>query len=139
MRLSELLATAAQQHIVLGSDAALCLIRQLVTAMATFHEQAPDAPHGALGPERVVVTPNARLVIVEHVLGAALDQLQFSEDRLWRELRVPVPRSAGLPMIDQRADVLQLGMVALALMVRRPLSGDDFHRIGDTLVSPRAR
>ena len=138
VRLSELLATAAQQNLVLGSDAALCLIRQLVTAMATFHEQAPDAPHGALGPERIVVTPNARLVIVEHVLGAALEQLQFSEDRLWRELRVPVPRSAGLPVIDQRADVLQLGMVALALMVRRPLSDDDFHGIGDALVSARA-
>ena len=138
VRLSELLATAAQQNIVLGSDAALCLIRQLVTAMATLHEQAPDAPHGALGPERIVVTPNARLVIVEHVLGAALEQLQFSEDRLWRELRVPVPRAAGLPVIDRRTDVLQLGMVALALMVRRPLGGDDFHRIGDTLVSARA-
>lgn len=137
VRLSELLATAAQQNIALGTDAALCLIRQLVTAMATFHEQAPDAPHGALGPERIVVTPAARLVIVEHVLGAALDQLQFSEDRLWDELRVPVPRAAGLPLIDQRADVLQLGMVALALMVRRLLSGDDFHRIGDTLLSAR--
>jgi hypothetical protein len=138
VRLSELLATTAQHNIVLGSDAALCLIRQLVTAMATFHEQAPDAPHGALGPERVVVTPKARLVIVEHVLGAAVEQLQFSEDRLWRELRVPVPRSAGLPVIDQRADVLQLGMVALALMVRRPLGADEFHRLGDTLASAQA-
>lgn len=137
-RLSDLLATAAQQNLVLGGDAALCLIRQLATAMAAFHEQAPDAPHGALGPERIIVTPSGRLLIVEHVLGAAIEQLQFSDDRLWRELRVPVLRSAGLPVVDQRTDVLQLGMVALALMVRRPLSGDDFHSLGDTLASARA-
>lgn len=90
VRLSELLATSAKHDIVLGGDAALCLIRRLVAAIAAFHDQAPDAPHGALGPERIVVTPHARLVIVEHVLGAAIDQLQFSGDRLWSELRVPV-------------------------------------------------
>ena len=139
VRVSELLATAAKHDVVLDSDAALCLIRQLVTAMATFHEQAPDAAHGALGPERVIVTPNARLVIVEHVMGSAIEQLQYSEDRYWRELRVPCPRAAGLPVIDHRADVLQLGMVALSLLLRRSLNGDEFpSRVGDAVVSARA-
>src|ERR1700681_2652814 len=121
VRVSELLATAPNHDVVLDSDAAMCLIRQLVTAMATFHEQAPDAAHGALAPERVVVTPNARLVIVEHVMGSAIEQLQYSEDRYWRELRVPCPRAAGLPVIDHRADVLQMGLLALALLLRRSL------------------
>lgn len=139
VRISELLATAAKREIVLDSDAALCLLRQLVTAMATFHEQGPDAAHGALGPERVVVTPNARLVIVEHVMGSAIERLQFSEDRYWRELRVPCPRAAGLPVIDHRADVLQMGMLALALLLRRCLNGDEFpSRVGDAVVSARA-
>lgn len=139
VRISELLATAAKHDVVLDSDAALCLIRQLVTAMATFHEQAPDAAHGALGPERVIVTPNARLVIVEHVMGSAIEQLQYSEDRYWRELRVPCPRAAGLPVIDHRADVLQLGMLALSLLLRRCLNGDEFpSRVGDAVVSARA-
>jgi hypothetical protein len=139
VRLSELLAAAVKHEIVLDSDAALCLIRQLVTAMATFHEQAPDAAHGALGPERVVVTPKARLVIVEHVMGSAIEQLQYSEDRYWRELRVPCPRAIGLPVIDHRADVLQTGMLALALLLRRGLNGDEFpSRVGDAVVSARA-
>ncbi|HEY3044020.1 MAG TPA: PEGA domain-containing protein, partial [Vicinamibacterales bacterium] len=139
VRVSELLATASKHDVVLDSNAALCLIRQLVTAMATFHEQAPDAAHGALGPERVVVTPKARLVIVEHVMGSAIEQLQYSEDRYWRELRVPCPRAAGLPVIDHRADVLQLGLVALSLLLRRCLNGDEFpSRVGDAVVSARA-
>jgi hypothetical protein len=139
VRVSELLATAAKHDVVLDSGAAMCLIRQLVTAMATFHEQAPDAAHGALGPERVVVTPNARLVILEHVMGSAIEQLQYSEDRYWRELRVPCPRTDGAPVIDHRADVLQIGMVALALLLRRSLNGDEFpSRVGDAVVSARA-
>jgi hypothetical protein len=104
--------------------------------MATFHEQAPDAAHGAIGPERIVITRNARLVIVEHVMGAAIEQLQFSEDRYWKELRVPCPRAAGLPVIDQRADVLQVGMVALALILCRSLTDEDSPtRIGEALAS----
>ena len=42
-------------------------------------------------PERVVVTPHARLVIVEHVMSAAVEQLQFSRDRLWQEFRISMP------------------------------------------------
>jgi len=139
VRISELLVNAGKHEIVLDIDAALCLIRQFVTAMATFHEQAPDASHGALGPERVVVTPNARLVIVEHVMGSAIEQLQYSEDRYWRELRVPCPRAIGLPVIDHRTDVLQMGVLALSLLLRRSLNNDEFpSRVSDAVVSARA-
>jgi hypothetical protein len=139
VRLSDLLTTAAKHDLVLDIDAALCLIRQLVTAMATFHEQAADVAHGALGPERIVITPNARLVIVEHVIGAAVEQLQYSEERYWRELRVPCARSAALPVMDQRNDVLQIGMVALALISRRLLQTDEFpSRLGDVLLAAGA-
>jgi hypothetical protein len=138
VRVSDVLLAAAKHDVVLDSDAALCLIRQLVTAMATFHEQAPDAAHGALGPERVIVTPNARLVIVEHVMGSAIEQLQYSEDRYWRELRVPCPRAAGLPVFDHRSDVLQIGMLALALLLRRVIHADEFpSRIGDAVAAAR--
>jgi len=139
VRISEMLANAGKHEIVLDIDAALCLIRQFVTAMATFHEQAPDAAHGALGPERVVVTPNARLVILEHVMGSAIEQLQYSEDRYWRELRVPCPRAVGLPVIDHRTDVLQMGVLALSLLLRRSLNNDEFpSRVSDAVVSARA-
>ena len=72
------------------------------------------------------MTPHARLVIVEHVLAAAVEQLQFGRDRLWQEFRISMPPSAGLPRFDHRADVMGVGMVALALVLGRPLETHEF-------------
>jgi hypothetical protein len=121
-------------------NAALCLIRQLVPAVAVLHENARDVAHGLLAPERLIVTPNARLVIVEHVLGAAIEQLQFGRDRLWQEFRVAMPPSAGLPRFDHRADVTGMGLVALALILGRPLGQEEFpHHIPSLLNEARER
>jgi serine/threonine protein kinase len=126
VRLSEVLRVAEGRQLTLDINAALSLIRQLVPAIALLHEHARDVAHGALGPERLVITPNARLVIVEHVLGAALEQLRFSHDRYWNELQIPVSRSAGLPRFDHRTDVMQLGIVALSLVLGRLLREDEY-------------
>ena len=95
-------------------------------AIALLHEHAPDVAHGAIGPERIVIAPNGRLVVVEHVLGAALEQLRFSHERYWKELRIALPRSAGLPHFDHRADVMQMGVVALSLILGRRLREDEY-------------
>ncbi len=124
-RLSTVLAVARQQLLPLEVNAALCLIRQLVPAMAALHDKMPATGHGALGPERIVITPNARLVVVDHMLGAAVDELHYTHDRYWKELRIPLPPGAQ-PTFDQRADVMQMGMVALALFLGRPLDGEDY-------------
>ena len=109
-------------------------------AVAVLHENARDVAHGLIAPERLIVTPNARLVIVEHVLGAAIEQLQFGRDRLWQEFRVAMPPSAGLPRFDHRADVTGMGLVALALILGRPLAADEYpHRIPDLLNEVRER
>jgi hypothetical protein len=124
-RLSRILEVAAACQIDLDVNAALCLVRQLVPAIAMLHQNARDVSHGALGPERIIVTSNARVVIVEYVLGAALEQLAYSRERLWRELRVAVPSGAGMARLNHRADVMQIGIVALALVLGRPLGDDD--------------
>src|SRR3954447_15629990 len=135
-RLSEILRFAEAADVTLDIDAALCLLRQLVPAVAMLHENMPDIAHGAIGAERLVVTPNARLIVVEHVLGSALEQLRFSQERYWRELRIAVPRSAGLPRFDHRADVTQLGVVALSLILGRRLHDDEGpSRLGDLVSS----
>ena len=126
VRLSEILTVAEKELLPVEIDAGLCLIRQLVQAVAMLHEQLPDVCHGAISPERVIITPNARLVVVEHVLGAALGQLLYSRERYWRELRIPLPPRAGLPRFDRRADVTQVGAIALALILGRPLNDDDY-------------
>jgi hypothetical protein len=125
-RLSDILAGAQAHHLPLDINTALCLIRQLVPAIATFHEHQPDVAHGALAPERVVITPNARLVVVEYAMGAALEQLRYSHQRYWKDLRIALPRSAGLPHFDHRVDVTQIGVVALSLILGRGLAEDDY-------------
>src|SRR5438874_1472008 len=45
VRLSEILAAAERQQILLDINAALCLIRQIVAAVAMLHENAKDIAH----------------------------------------------------------------------------------------------
>ena len=126
VRLSRMLAVAEQNLLPLDVESALCLIQQLVTAMAELHDDAPDACHGTLAAERVVVTSTARVVIVEHVLGAALAQLRHSPERYWKELRIALPLAVTAPLLDRRADVAQLGMIALALLLGRPIADEEY-------------
>lgn len=139
-RLSEILRVAEERSLHLDINAALCLIRQLVPALALLHENARDAAHGLVSPERLIVTPQGRLVIAEHVCGAAVEQMQYGRERLWHELRVAMPPSAGIPRFDQRGDVTGIGVVALSLILGRPLKNDEFPRgIADLLNAARER
>jgi hypothetical protein len=139
IRLSEMLTLAEQRLIPLEINAAFGVIRQLVPALAALHEQAPDASHGALSPERIIITDDARVVVVEYVLGPALEALHFSHQRYWKELRVPLAPTGSAPQFDRRADVTQLGALALALIVGRPLREDEYpSRISEIVDGVRA-
>jgi hypothetical protein len=132
-RLSQMLRIAEDRGLAVDTNAALSLIRQLLPAIVLLHENARDVAHGALGPDRLMVTPHARLVIAEYVLGSALEQLQLSHDRLWREYRIPMPPSAGAPRFDHRADVMQIGITSLSLILGRPLADEDLGSINELL------
>jgi hypothetical protein len=131
-RLSTVLTVARQPMVALDVNASLCLIRQLVSAVAILHEKMPTFAHGAIAPERIVVTPEARLVVVDHALGAALAQLNYSHERYWKELRVPLPPGAE-PAFDQRTDVMQIGTVALELLLGRQLDCAEYPDFIDEL------
>lgn len=126
VRLSEVLAAVGLRGLALDLNAALCVVRQLLSAVAVLHQSPRNLANGALAPERIVITPEGRLVIVEFVLGPALEQLRFSHERYWKELRIPVPPSAGLPRFDYRADVTQAGVVALSLLLGRQIAEDEY-------------
>jgi hypothetical protein len=140
VRLSEILRVAHERKLQLDLSAALCLLRQLVPSVALLHENARDVAHGLISAERLVVTPRARLVVVEHVLGSAVEQLQFNRERLWSDLRVAMPSSVGSCRFDHRADATAIGLVALSLVLGRPIGPDEYpHRVGQLLNDARAR
>ena len=126
VRLSRLLSTAEQNLLPLDLQSALFLIDQILVAMAELHDDAPDACHGTLAAERIVVTSTGDIIIVEHVLGAALAQLRHSPDRYWKELRIALPIAVTAPGLDRRADVAAIGMIALALLLGRPIADDEY-------------
>jgi len=140
VRLSNLLADAQKRQLALEFNAVRSLIRQLVSAAAAMHGAAPDVGNGAIAPERLILTPTGRLTIVEYVLGAALEQLGHTRARYWRELAVALPGSIGTPFFDARTDVTQIGAVALALILGRPLTHDEYpERLGDLIQSATMR
>src|SRR5436190_8770920 len=138
-RLSDLLAQAADRRVNLDINSALCLIRQLVPAIAALHEHARDIQgfaHAAIAPERLIVAPNGRLLVVEYVMGAALEQVRYPPDRYWHDLRIAVPKTTNLPRFDYRVDVAQIGIVALSLILGRLVRDEEYPaRVGDVVAS----
>jgi serine/threonine protein kinase len=138
-RLSDLLVLAAERRVNLDINSALCLIRQMVPAVAALHEHARDIQgfaHAAIAPERLLVAPNGRLLVVEYVMGAALEQVRFTPERYWHDLRLAVPKTTNLPRFDQRVDVAQMGIVALSLVLGRLIREEEYPaRVGDVVAS----
>src|SRR5687768_16200922 len=59
VRLSTMLTRASERKLNFDIGTSLCLLRQLVPAIAAFHEAGREVPglaHGAIGPERLVVS-----------------------------------------------------------------------------------
>lgn len=106
-RLSEMLGE------IQGASLAIDLIRQLTPVLAALHERG--IAHGALTPNRIVIAPEGRIVLIEHVLGSALDSLKMSCGWMRTQLGLAVPTGDGHMPLDPRSDVVQLGFIALSL------------------------
>ena len=116
--------------------AVLAILRQLIPAVALFSRHQRDAAIGTVGPERVLLTPQGRLVLAEYALAPGLESLQYSRDRLWRDLRVTLPATASPSRIPPSADVLGMGVVTLSLLLGRVLTEDEFlFSLGDLAAS----
>ena len=119
-RLSEILKDA---H---GATFAMELVRQLAPALVALQQAGAGLAHGALTPDRIIVTREGRLVIIEHVLAAALEQLNYPASRVRAELGLAAPAGADPVKFTPQLDVIQLGFVALSLLLGRRLEPTDY-------------
>ena len=133
-RLSEMLEESTAAKIPIDIAVVIALMRQLLPAVALFGRHNRENAIGALSPHRLIVTPQARLVIAEHAFGPAIEKLNLGRDKLWRNFRVTMPPSAGLPRANPRADANAIGIVALSLLLGRALELDEFPAQLESLV-----
>jgi hypothetical protein len=125
-RLDHVLAIVERERLTLDIGAIITLLRQLIPAVALFSRHQRDATIGTIGPERLILTAQGRLVLAEYVLGPGLETLQFPRERLWREFRVALPHEASTTRIPPSADVVGIGVVALSLLLGRRLKDDEY-------------
>src|SRR5262245_27892278 len=102
------------------------LIRQLTPGLAALQQHGPGFAHGVLTADRVIVTREGRLVIIEYAIGSAFDSLQLPASQLQSQLGLAVADSGEPVSLDQRGDVIQLGFISLSLLLGRRLDPTDF-------------
>ncbi|HUP39108.1 MAG TPA: PEGA domain-containing protein [Vicinamibacterales bacterium] len=134
-RLSDVLAKAASNGQPISTGATVFVLKEMLDALAELHRQSGDLAHGAIAPERIVLA-DGKVRIADYVFGPAIEQLRFTTERYWKELRVAVPSAAGGARLDRRVDVVQAALVAVAMFAGRPLRDTEhLGGLGDVLLS----
>src|SRR5262249_38074559 len=111
------------------------LLQQLTRALTALQQHSDGIAHGALTPNRIVLSTAGQIVIREHVVGSAIEALELSPRQLWSQFGILVPAGdRGRPTPSRRADVIQLALMALAMILGRPVGPNEYpHEIGKLL------
>jgi hypothetical protein len=134
-RLSDVLASAASSGQPISAGATVFVLKEVLDGLAELHRQSGDLAHGAIAAERIVLA-DGKVRIADYVLAPAIEQLRFTTERYWKELRVAVPSSAGGARLDRRSDVAQAALIAVAMFAGRPLrDAEHLGGLGDVLMS----
>ena len=104
-----------------GIDAAIGFLLQALPALSTLHTLA--LAHGALAPERIVVTNTSQIVLLDSIYAVALERLNLSRYAMWSTLGILAPPFVGAPRFDRQMDLTQAALCALVVAVGRPLEG----------------
>jgi len=135
LRLSDVLSRAASDGQPITAGATVFVLKEVLDALAELHRLSGDLAHGAIAPERIVLA-DAKVRISDYVLGPAIEQLRFTTERYWKELRVAVPPAAGGARLDSRVDVAQAALIGVAMFAGRPLRDTEhLGDLGDVLMS----
>ena len=125
-RLSVVLRAIEQAGVRPDPSAAIWLLRRLLPALAALHEAGEGIVHGLLTPNRLIVTAGGGLSVSEYVLGGALSQIGLRGDELWRQFGAATRLEGARATLDPASDVVQAALVALALLLGRPLRLGDY-------------
>ena len=130
-RLTELSAADA------GPGLAFDVIRRVTPALAALHKASPGLGHGAMSLNRIVLTRDKRLILVEHVFAAALEALHWSRPR-FNDLGLVVPEAVPV-RLDERTDLRQFGWIILSLMVGRTLRAEEYPAMASAVLEEARR
>ena len=125
IRLSDLLETSYESSLVPGIDVALGYLLECLPALSTIHTVG-GLTHGLIDPCRTVLAPGGQVVFTDIAVGAAAERLNFSRQRLWSEFGVAVPPLAGSFRFDAAADITQVALNALMLILGRRLRVEEY-------------
>jgi hypothetical protein len=128
IRLSTLLDELEAGRLELPDRGILQLIARVFRTVAEFHHMGGQLAHGALSPAHVVLTEQGTIALTDFVYGSVLESLEWSRDQLWHTFGLALPSAASFVRFDQRSDVTQLGALALALLLRRPIRSTEYPR-----------
>jgi hypothetical protein len=106
-------------------DAALGFLTEVLPALGSLHDASRHA-HGTLEPGRIVLTHDGRVVILDSVFGQVIERLQFNRRRLWLELGIATPAAAGPARLDIAGDIAQASLVAMTIVLGRPLRANEY-------------
>ena len=138
IRLSTMLAELEAGSLELPDREVLQLIARVFRTVADFHQMGGQVAHGALSPAHVVLTEQGTIALTDFVYGSALESLEWSREQLWHTFGLALPSAASFVRFDQRSDVTQLGALALALLLRRPIRRSEYPRDMAALVCEAA-
>ena len=116
---------SAEEATSLSVDAALGFLLEILPALAALHSVAGFS-HGAVGPDRTVLTPTGQVVLLDSIFGHTLERLQFNRRRLWTELRIAAPAAAGPTRFDIAADLGQASLTAVMIVIGHLLNDNEY-------------
>ena len=132
-RLSDLLDATADAAIVPGVDVALGYLLDGLPALALLHT-AVGVTHGLIDVSRTVLTPDGQIVFLDPAFGSAVERMGLSRQRLWTRFGIASPQGDGSVHLDASADIAQLALGAVALVLGRNLRPDEYPEALPTLL-----
>ncbi len=124
-RLSDLLEATADAAIVPGVDVALGYLLDTLPALTLLHS-TDGITHGLIDASRTVLTPDGQIVFLDPVFGSAVERLGLSRQRLWTKYGIASPAGDGHVHLDTAADIAQVALGAVALVLGRNLRPEEY-------------